>query len=90
MEKIICRCEEISENEIVAAIKEGATSIRGVKIRTRAGMGTCQGRTCYRNVLSLLQIHKKTQREDIFPNTLRTPFYPITWKELLGDLNNEE
>ncbi len=36
---LICRCEEVTEEEIRRAIKEGADTITGVKRRTRAGMG---------------------------------------------------
>ena len=39
---IICRCETITEGEIVEAIKRGARTIDGIKFRTRAGMGRCQ------------------------------------------------
>lgn len=41
---IICRCEKVTEGEILDAIHRplGATSLDGVKRRTRAGMGRCQ------------------------------------------------
>ena len=51
---IICRCEEISEGEIVEAIHRGARSLDGVKRRVRAGMGRCQGGFCSPKVLSIL------------------------------------
>lgn len=53
---IICRCESISEGEIVAAINRnvGATTIDGVKRRTRAGMGRCQGGFCSPKVANIL------------------------------------
>jgi hypothetical protein len=38
IKKIICRCEEITEEEIREAIREGYTTIKAIKIRTRAGM----------------------------------------------------
>ncbi len=54
--KIICRCETITEGEIRAAIKApaGAVDIDGVKRRTRAGMGRCQGGFCGSKVLEIL------------------------------------
>jgi len=54
--KIICRCEKVTEGEIVAAINcpMGATSVDGVKRRTRAGMGRCQGGFCSPYVTELL------------------------------------
>ena len=53
---IVCRCETISEGEIVDAIKRncGATTIKGVKKRVRPGMGKCQGGFCQSYVLKIL------------------------------------
>ncbi len=53
---IICRCETITEGEIRAAIKApaGAIDVDGVKRRTRAGMGRCQGGFCGSKVLEIL------------------------------------
>lgn len=51
---IICRCEEISEGEIVEAIRRGARSLDGIKRRVRAGMGRCQGGFCSPKVLAIL------------------------------------
>ncbi len=52
--EIICRCEKVSEAEIVEAIKRGAATIDGIKFRTRAGMGRCQGGYCMLRVLKIL------------------------------------
>ena len=53
---IICRCEGISEGEIVEAIHRvpGARSLDGVKRRVRAGMGRCQGGFCGPRVMEIL------------------------------------
>jgi glycerol-3-phosphate dehydrogenase len=54
--RIICRCESITEGEIVAAIRApcGARTIDGVKRRVRAGMGRCQGGFCGPRVTAIL------------------------------------
>ena len=52
--RVICRCETITEGEIVEAIKRGATTLDGVKRRTRAGMGRCQGGFCSPRVMEIL------------------------------------
>lgn len=54
--RIICRCEKISEGEIIAAIRRpcGAVTVDGVKRRTRAGMGRCQGGFCVGRVAKIL------------------------------------
>lgn len=54
--RIICRCESITEGEIVDSIhrEAGATTVKGVKKRTRAGMGRCQGGFCSPRVVEIL------------------------------------
>lgn len=54
--RIICRCESITEGEIIDAIKApaGARDVDGVKRRTRAGMGRCQGGFCGSKVVEIL------------------------------------
>ncbi len=54
--RIICRCETITEGEILDAIRApaGARDVDGVKRRTRAGMGRCQGGFCGSKVVELL------------------------------------
>ena len=54
--RIVCRCEQVSEGEIVDCIRRtcGATSIKGVKKRVRPGMGRCQGGFCEPLVLDIL------------------------------------
>ncbi len=53
---IVCRCESISEGEIVDAIKRvpGAVSLDGVKRRVRAGMGRCQAGFCTPATIAIL------------------------------------
>lgn len=53
---VICRCETITEGEIIDAIRRvpGAKSLDGVKRRTRAGMGRCQGGFCSPRVMEIL------------------------------------
>lgn len=53
---IICRCESVTEGEIIDAIRRplGARSLDGVKRRVRAGMGRCQGGFCSPKVMDIL------------------------------------
>ena len=53
---MICRCEMITEGEIIDAVKRplGAKSLDGVKRRTRAGMGRCQGGFCSPRVMEII------------------------------------
>ncbi len=52
--RIICRCESISEAEIVNAIRHGHTTIDGIKFYTRAGMGRCQGGFCSYKIMKII------------------------------------
>jgi len=52
---ILCRCENVSEAEVVAAIRRGHTSLDGIKFYTRAGMGRCQGGFCSYKILQILR-----------------------------------
>jgi thioredoxin reductase/bacterioferritin-associated ferredoxin len=45
-ETLVCRCEEVSAQQVRDAVQMGATDARSVKLITRAGMGWCQGRVC--------------------------------------------
>jgi glycerol-3-phosphate dehydrogenase len=52
--RVVCRCEQVSEGEILDAIQKGEETIDGIKHATRAGMGRCQGGGCTVPVLNLL------------------------------------
>lgn len=54
--RIICRCENITEGEIVDAIHRnaGATTVDGIKRRVRPGMGRCQGGFCEPRVMEII------------------------------------
>ncbi|HZK39359.1 MAG TPA: (2Fe-2S)-binding protein, partial [Clostridia bacterium] len=54
--RVVCRCETITQGEILDAIHApaGAVDVDGVKRRTRAGMGRCQGGFCGSKVVEIL------------------------------------
>ena len=54
--RIVCRCESVTEAEIVHAVTGPlpATTLDGVKLRTRVGMGRCQGGFCTPRVMEIL------------------------------------
>lgn len=65
--KIVCRCESITEGEILDAIHSPVppTSVDGIKRRTRAGMGRCQGGFCQPRVLEILAREQNRSWTDI-------------------------
>lgn len=76
-EVIICRCEEISREEILKAIASGCDSVTWVKRVTRAGMGLCQGRTCGRQVARMIARETNQDPAQVLPDTQRPPLRPI-------------
>lgn len=74
---IICRCEDISLEELERIIDEGYTELEEIKRLLRCGMGACQGRTCLRLIAQRLS--HKTGRpigQLRFP-TVRPPIRPV-------------
>lgn len=65
--RIVCRCEGITEGEIVAAIhtNPGATDVDGIKRRTRSGMGRCQGGFCSPIVVQILARELGVSTEEV-------------------------
>lgn len=65
--RVICRCEMITEGEIVDAIHRncGATTVKGVKNRTKALMGECQGSFCEPKILEILSRELGKSMSDI-------------------------
>jgi glycerol-3-phosphate dehydrogenase len=66
--KVVCRCELVVEGEIDLAIDHGARTLDGIKFRTRAGMGRCQGGFCTPHIMEMLSerldipLHAVTKR----------------------------
>lgn len=65
--KIVCRCEQVTEGEILRAIRENppAKDIDGVKRRTRSGMGRCQGGFCQPFVAELIAKEQGIALEEV-------------------------
>jgi len=51
---MICRCERVTEAEIVEAIRQGHSTLDGIKYFTRAQMGRCQGGFCTYKIIRIL------------------------------------
>ena len=65
--KIVCRCEQVTEGEILHAIKSNppARNIDAVKRRTRSGMGRCQGGFCQPQIAELLADELNVPLEEV-------------------------
>lgn len=64
---IVCRCESVTEGEIIDAIHRpvGARSLDGIKRRTRAGMGRCQAGFCSPRTMEILERELNMNMEEI-------------------------
>ncbi len=83
-ELIICRCEEITKEQIMDAVRNGARSISAVKRRTGAGKGLCQGKSCGRLVARILNEETGIPIREAIPTTYRPPVRPIPVSDLGG------
>jgi glycerol-3-phosphate dehydrogenase len=65
--KIVCRCENVTEAEVLDSIRKpaGARTVDGVKRRTRAGMGRCQGGFCLPVVVEILSKELGIPKEEV-------------------------
>lgn len=76
-ETIVCFCEDIAEEEIVKAIKEGYITPKEIKQHLRVGMGECQGRGCMPQIMRLISQKAGKPRELILPPSVRPPIIPV-------------
>jgi len=69
--KIICGCEKVTEGEIVDAIRRplGARTVEGVKRRTGAAFGNCQGSHCLNKIVSILARETNKEMTEIAKDT---------------------
>jgi NAD(P)H-nitrite reductase large subunit len=79
----ICRCEDITLEEIEKAIEDGCTTLDEIKQFLRCGMGPCQGRICMPQIAEILS--KKTDKpiKDIDFPKIRFPIRPIYLSTLI-------
>lgn len=77
-ETIVCRCEDLTKEEIIQAIREGYTDLEELRRKLRIGMGPCQGRVCLPLVKKVLEQETGEQvKEESFP-TFRPPLVPVS------------
>lgn len=84
---IMCRCEDLTVEEIRHWIQRGYTTVDEIKRVTRCGMGQCQGRTC--RPLLMQEISKSTGQDisQMQMPTFRPPLEPMKIKAILQGEN---
>ena len=82
---IVCRCEDITEEDVLNAIDAGYTDIEELRKVLRIGMGPCQGRVCIQLVMKILE--KKTGKKvsKVSLPTSRPPIVPVSLGTLASD-----
>lgn len=88
-ETVLCRCEEVTVGEALAAVREGATQLNEVKAWTRAGMGRCQGRMCAPALAHLAAAATGRTVADAGVFTPRPPVKPISMAALVNEVNRD-
>lgn len=81
---IICRCEEVSLEDIQQTASNYSCSAREVKLRTRAGMGYCGGRTCRPAVDAVLEALTGERAGHEIPLKVQPPIRPVSLSILGG------
>jgi NAD(P)H-nitrite reductase large subunit len=87
---IVCRCEDLTREQILDCIKKGYRTIDEIKRVTRAGMGPCQGRTCRLLIAQELSKYYGIPMDEVLMPTFRPPVKPITMGMLADAYNDEE
>lgn len=80
----ICRCEEITLGDVRRQISNGFTSLKGIKMATRCGMGRCQGRTCGPILFDLISSLAGQPPTEIGCNSSRAPVKTVALGSLEG------
>nr|WP_177184428.1 (2Fe-2S)-binding protein [Psychrobacillus sp. OK032] len=80
-EMIICRCEEITYGKLVETANTYNCTSRELKLRTRAGMGYCGGRTC-RNMVDSIAYSSSERISTEITLKYQPPIRPISFGDL--------
>ncbi|MFO8133646.1 MAG: (2Fe-2S)-binding protein [Thermoplasmatota archaeon] len=85
MTTIICRCEDVTEADILEAIGDGCRTLDELKYRLRLGMGPCQGRTCLALAARILARETGQSIEELAWQTARPLVVPVSLGTLEGE-----
>ncbi|RLE64792.1 MAG: (2Fe-2S)-binding protein [Thermoprotei archaeon] len=75
--KIVCRCEDITYEDVVEAIRKGYTDMESLKRKLNFGMGPCRGRICIPLIMRILAKELGKKIEEIEYPSERPPLTPL-------------
>ena len=78
---MVCRCEGVSAKDIRQAVAEGCHDVNEIKIRTRCGMGPCQGRMCGPAAAEIAAAALGAETSALGALNIRPPVRPISLRE---------
>jgi NADPH-dependent 2,4-dienoyl-CoA reductase/sulfur reductase-like enzyme len=79
---LLCRCEAVRMGQFSASLKNGGRDLFGTKLRTRLGMGQCQGRYCIPNAALLIAAHNQEPVSQLDLPSIRPPIVPVRLKDI--------
>ncbi len=81
-ETLLCRCEAVRMGQFRESLENGGKDLFGVKLRTRLGMGQCQGRYCVPNAALLISAHNGQPAAELSLPSIRPPIVPVRLKDI--------
>ncbi len=78
----LCRCEAVTVGDVRKSIENGGQDLYGVKLRTRLGMGQCQGRYCTSTAALFLAAQTGKSVPQIGTPSIRPPIFPVRLKNI--------
>ena len=88
MVEIVCRCMDVTKEDILKAIEEGYTDIESIKRVTGLGRGPCQGKTCIPIAIGIIARATGKHPDEVGYITPRPPINPVFF-DLLSDEDEE-
>lgn len=85
MTEIVCRCEDITKEEILESIDQGYTTLEELKRVLRCTMGPCQGRTCIPLIARLVAEKTGKSVADVSRPVTRSPLQPLPVVTFAGE-----
>ena len=79
---MVCRCEGITAGQLRQSSAAGAANLFSAKLRTRLGMGVCQGRYCLANAAMLLAQATNCPIAEVGLPSIRPPLVPVRLKDV--------
>jgi NAD(P)H-nitrite reductase large subunit len=90
MVEIVCRCMDVTKEDILKAIEEGYTDIESIQRVTCLGRGPCQGKTCIPIAIGIIARATGKSPEEVGYITPRPPINPVSFELLSDDEEVEE